>query len=145
MGDFVADVTALYRAGSVTLPHAADYFGKAAVAVHKTALNDSATFTAMGDGSGTGQLQTKWTALRDAIQDQVLVRTQTSLIGAGEALAAAAVVFAEQDGVNGGAIQENIAEIDNGGNPADAPPPYVTPAPDTNAPHPEEQPQGPGI
>lgn len=138
MGDLHADITALYKAGAVTIPHAANYFGKAAQNVHKTALSDEALFQPVGDGSGTSSLSQKWSELRNTMQDQVLVKTQNNLIAAGEALVEVAESYVDQDGVNGDALEESFQDIDDRDNPADAPPPYVTPAPGTGDPHPEQ-------
>lgn len=107
----VDSLEALYRTGRVDLPTGAQQYSGAAAGVNGTAAWEGDTFYGM---LGTSPVAGPFTALRDLVQDQILVRTQQAIVKSGKTLADIAVSLGETDKDGAERLEKVKKELDTG-------------------------------
>jgi hypothetical protein len=144
----VDDLKELWNAGAVKLPQVAVQYSEMAGGLHKSGLSEDGGFGRPGysptGGTYTamGRLGYAWVRLRNLVQNDIAVRSHNNLIAAGEALAKIADSYATTDYLNSDQIDQYNDYVESIETSSDSyrRPPYVPDAPDSNDPHPEEQP-----
>jgi hypothetical protein len=146
-GVTVDDLRELWHAGAVDLPTVAAQYSEVAGQLHKTGLNQSGAFNRTGysptggAASTGGRLGYEWTRLRNAVQDDIAVRSQANLVAAGRALVEIANSYATTDHLSAeqiGQYQAYVESIENNDDEFRRPP-YVPDAPSSDDPHPEDR------
>jgi hypothetical protein len=138
MGVRVDDLRELWHAGAVDLPQVAVQYSELAVDLHQTGRSQEAAFRrSIG---GMGRLYDQWTRLRNAVQDEIAVRSHNNLVAAGETLVKIADSYATTEYLNAEQINQYHAYVESieSSDEGYRRPPYVPDAPSSDDAHPEE-------